>query len=67
MCVFVRVCACVCACPSVCLSLPLSPSLSLQANYFCGCTRFNFTIRSDNFIEDMFTTTCPMTGILPGI
>jgi hypothetical protein len=37
-----------------------------QANYFCGCTRFNFTIRSDNFMEDMFTTTCPMTGILPG-
>ena len=37
-----------------------------QANYFCGCTRFNFTVRSDNFIEDMFTTTCPMTGILPG-
>ncbi|EKX52148.1 hypothetical protein GUITHDRAFT_133874 [Guillardia theta CCMP2712] len=37
-----------------------------QANYFCGCTRFNFTIRSNNMIEDMFTTTCPMTGVLPG-
>lgn len=37
-----------------------------QANYFCGCTRFNFTKRSATFIEDMFTTTCPMTGILPG-
>ena len=37
-----------------------------QANYFCGCTRFNFTIRSDSMMEDMFTTTCPMTGVLPG-
>ena len=37
-----------------------------QANYFCGCTRFNFTKRSGTLIEDMFTTTCPMTGILPG-
>mmetsp|Transcript_47718 Transcript_47718/g.113574 ORF Transcript_47718/g.113574 Transcript_47718/m.113574 type:complete len:366 (-) Transcript_47718:208-1305(-) len=36
-----------------------------QANYFCGCTRFNFTIRSDKTMEDMFTTTCPMTGMLP--
>jgi len=36
-----------------------------QANYFCGCTRFNFTKRS-TLIEDMFTTTCPMTGVLPG-